>query len=415
MFDIMSPDTAHLDLPDWSPDAAIDWLLSEGRKNDSVRDVFDGYMQHLSASGMPVERAAIVIRTLHPLIRGWGLRWNRETGTGVEASFYHASRNAPAYIASPIHAIHDNPVRIRRKLAGTDLADDFPVLSDLRQQGFTDYVADPLVFSDGSVSVITFASRKPGGLSDADIREIDRFSRVLAPVIEAISARRTALSLMETYIGTRSGRKVLEGQVQRGDGETIDAVVWFNDLRNSTALSEALPLNRMLALMNTYFEISALAIQANGGEVLRFVGDAMLGIFPVSDETGGAKAAAERAMIAAFQARDNVSEANAERLRADEPAIEFGIGLHIGQVMYGNVGAPARLDFSVIGPAANRAARVESLTKTLGVPLLASADFARVSPFDLTPLGAFEFKGIREPQEVFTLPEFAPAVQPDTD
>jgi adenylate cyclase len=409
MLDIMSPDTAHLDLPDWSSAAAIDWLLTEGRVNDSVRDVFDGYMKQLSEAGMPVERAALIVRTLHPLIRGWGLRWNRETGTGVEASFYHASRNAPAYTASPIHAVHVNPVRIRRKLVGPDAADDFPVLADLRSQGFTDYIADPLVFSDGSVSVITFASRKPGGLTDADVREVERLTRVLAPVIEAISARRTAVSLMETYIGTRSGRKVLEGQVQRGDGETIDAVVWFNDLRNSTALSEELPLNRMLALMNTYFEISALAIQANGGEVLRFVGDAMLGIFPVSDETGGAKAAAERALIAAFQARDNVAEANAERVRGDEPAIDFGIGLHIGKVMYGNVGAPARLDFSVIGPAANRAARVESLTKTLGIPLLASSDFAAVAPFELTSVGTFEFKGIRDPQQVFTLPEFAPA------
>lgn len=394
---------------DWAPDAAIDWLLSEGRFNDSIRDVFDGYMKRLSDCGMPVERAALIVRTLHPLIRGWGLRWNRETGTGVEASFYHATSKAPAYIESPIHAIHENPVRIRRHIAAADTDFDFPVLQDLKEQGFTDYVADPLLFSDGSASVMTFASRQPGGLAEDDLAKIDRLSRVFAPVIEAITARRTALSLMETYIGKRSGRKVLDGQVRRGDGETIDAVVWFNDLRNSTALSEELPLNRMLSLMNTYFEISALAIQVNGGEVLRFVGDAMLGIFPVSEETGGAAAAAERAMVAAFQARDNMAEANAERLRAGEPKIEFGIGLHIGEVMYGNVGAPARLDFSVIGPAANRAARIESLTKTIGAPLLASADFAAVSPLEMSPVGTFEFKGVTEPQTVFTLPEFRPS------
>ncbi|MEQ9200196.1 MAG: adenylate/guanylate cyclase domain-containing protein, partial [Rhodospirillales bacterium] len=362
MPDMISDPTA-IEQPDWSPDPAISWLLTEGRFNDSVRGAFDSYMERLSADGAPISRSALIVSTLHPLVRGWGLRWTRQGGTGLEASFYHATRNAPAYLVSPIHHIHEKAERIRRRLNIPEAQLDYPVLQDMKDQGYTDYIADPLVFSDGTVSVLTFCTEKPEGWTDGDLALIDRLSATLAPVIEAISARRTALILMETYIGKRSGRKVLDGHIRRGDGETINAVVWFNDLRDSTALSEELPMNRMLALMNTYFEISALAIQNNGGEVLRFVGDAMLGIFPVSEETGGETAAAERALRAAFLARDNISEANAERRRNQEPAINFGIGLHIGEVMYGNVGAPARLDFSVIGPAANRAARVESLTK----------------------------------------------------
>ena len=407
MLDMISDPTV-TDRPDWAPDSAISWLLTEGRFNDSVRGAFDSFMQRLSEDGAPIGRSALIIATLHPLIRGWGLRWTRRNGTGLEASFYHATQNTPAYLLSPIHHVFQESVYIRRRLNTPDARFDYPVLQEMKDQGYTDYLASPLIFSDGAVSVLTFCTEKPEGWTDNDLLQIDRLSAALAPVIEAISARRTAQILMETYIGKRSGRKVLDGHIRRGDGETINAVVWFNDLRDSTALSEELPMNRMLALLNTYFEISALAIQNNGGEVLRFVGDAMLGIFPVSDDTGGETAAAERALRAAFQTRDNMTEANAERRRNTEPPINFGIGLHIGEVMYGNVGAPARLDFSVIGPAANRAARVESLTRELGIPLLTSSAFAAISPLEMASAGLHRFKGIADMQEVFTLPEFLP-------
>ena len=196
----------------------------------------------------------------------------------------------------------------------------------------------------------------------------------------------------------------MSGKVRRGDGEVIDAVMWFSDLRDFTPLTESLPPERLLGMLNAYFELVAAAVTARGGEILRFIGDAMLIVFPVSSATSP-RAACEAALDGARDAYASLAALNHRRRRAGEPMIRFGVGLHVGEVIYGNVGAPDRLDFTVMGPAVNRTARLESLTKTLGPPLLMSSEFAAQIRAGIHSLGQHAMKGVAERQEVFALDE----------
>jgi adenylate cyclase len=211
---------------------------------------------------------------------------------------------------------------------------------------------------------------------------------------------------MNTYVGERSGAHVLAGQIQRGSGEDLNAVIWFCDLRGFTRLADRLPRSDLIKLLNDYFEIMCNAVRAEGGEVLKFVGDGMLAIFEMKDAVEAA-ARAEAALRAARAAIDATRSHNAARRVAGQTEIKFGIALHLGEVSYGNIGAPDRLDFTVIGPAVNHANRLEKLAGELGRPLLASASFAGAAPAGLQSLGLHRLRGVAEPQEVFALEAMA--------
>lgn len=384
----------------WSITPVIDWLLHRGRRLAGREDVVRELCERVRAAGGPIERVAFFFWALHPQYFGVALFWDgREV---VVRPGSHSLKQLPEYLDSPAARITAGERVIRRRLEQGGDQLDFPVLRELRGQGMTDYVIVEVLFSNGVRNSVSLATRRPGGLTDHDIAEIERLLHPFAMVMETFTGRELAKTLLETYLGRGAGAKVLEGRIKRGDGEQIDSVIWFSDLRDSTLLSETLGGERFLELLNDYFESTAGAVLAHGGEVLRFVGDASLAVFPVGGEPP--REACERAVQAARAARAQAAEANARRAGAGMPAFRFGIGLHRGQVLYGNIGTATRLEFSVIGAAANAAARIEALCKTTERDVVLSGAVLGELGERWPSLGCFELAGIAQPVEVFALP-----------
>jgi len=325
-------------------------------------------------------------------------------------------------------------IRRRLDIPGTPI--DFPILQELRAKGITDYVAMPIDFSDGSIHAVTFSTDRPGGFTTEELGQLYDMLPVLGRLMEIHATRHTARILLDTYVGRHAGERVLKGLIKRGDGETIHAVIWFSDLRGSTRLADTLPQEEFLILLNDYFECMASPVLAHGGTVLRYVGDAVLAIFPIDPTAESdlafrdAATACTAAVDAARDAMARVAAHNSRQVRddgsrqvrddgeqghggmdaeephtGDTPEIRFGLALHLGDVMYGNIGVPERLEFTVIGPAANEAARLEDMCKTLDRPVLLSANVADQLSCPLVSLGFQAFRGVQEPQEVFTFPE----------
>ena len=378
----------------------IDWLLHEGRHIAAPDMLVGDLCARVRAAGMPIDRVAFFFGTLHPQYFGIAMYWDGAGVRVLEASFQMLEteevRNSPA------RRITEGERVIRRRLERADCPADFPVLQELRAAGMTDYVIAEVVFGTGSRNSVSLATRRPGGFTDHDIAEVQRLLHPFGMVMEIHVGRALAKTLLETYLGRISGGRVLEGQIKRGDGEEIEAVIWFSDLRDSTPLSRALGERRFLELLNDYFEATAGAVLAHGGEVLRFIGDASLAVFP----TGGAppREACLRAVAAAHAARSRARTANARRLAAGLPAFACGIGLHLGRVLYGNIGTPERLEFSVIGAAANEAARIEALCKETGQDVVLSRTVVGQLDERFLRLGNFELRGVAQPIEVFALP-----------
>jgi adenylate cyclase len=278
------------------------------------------------------------------------------------------------------------------------------VLEELKAEGIADYVIVEVLFSNGSRNSISLATRKPGGFSDHDITEVQQLLHVFALAMENFINRDMARTLLETYLGRISGSRVLDGQVQRGDGDEIDAVIWFSDLRNSTPLSAQLGERTFLELLNDYYETTAGAVLEHGGEVLRFIGDASLAVFPIAGGGESRRSVCARAIDAARDARARGHAANERRSGAGLAPFSFGVGLHCGRVLYGNIGTADRLEFSVIGSAANETARIEALSKTTGRDVVLSREIADELGEPCPSLGSFDLRGVERPVEVFALP-----------
>ena len=268
----------------------------------------------------------------------------------------------------------------------------------------------PFRFSDGQVSVMSLTSFAKGGFSTAHLGQVYEVLPMLGRIFEVHALRRTAIGLLEAYLGQYTGKRVLDGLVKHGDGEHIHAVIWFCDFRDSTPLSNSMGRGAYLRYLNRFFECMAGAVLDSGGEVLRYIGDAVLAIFPIAKAPGdtqraatGAAEACEHAIGAATLAADRIREMNDQH--PDRPPLRFGIGLHLGTVTYGNIGIPRRVEFTVIGPAANEAARVESMTKELKKTILTSSAFAERYPGKLVSVGRHALKGIEGERELFTLPD----------
>ena len=380
------------------------WILAEAWKAQTPDALMEGFCRCLKACGVPISRMTVIIPTLHPQVFASVFVWREDTGVKV---IYepHDVLSQPKFKDSPFALILRGAGGVRRRLEQPDVKLDFPVVRDLHAEAATDYVAMPFRFADGQLNVMSMTSFTKGGFSTADLGSIYEVLPLLARLFEVHAQRRTAVTLLQTFLGRHTGARVLDGLVKHGDGEHIDSVVWFSDLRDSTALSQSMAREAYLLYLNRYFHCMAGAIMEKGGEVLRFIGDAALAIFPISSNWAsatGTPEACRRAIAAAKLA--------AERIAADNEAhpkrvpIRYGIGLHLGQVTYGNIGVPERLEFTVIGSAANAAARVESMTKTLGKSVVISAAFADAYPGKLEPLGKFKLKDVEGEQALFTLP-----------
>lgn len=387
-----------------------DWMMSQALGETDVPSLFEGCCLRLRAAGFPLWRALLTYPTLHPLYASIWLTWHRDKGVGITEQLKGFSSTSDAFLQSPInHMIQTQIHFLRRKLTGDEAILDFPVLNDFRDQGATEYLSFLVPFGEPRDQgplfkgvVTSWTSDRKSGFSNNDIYLLRRIQNRLAVASRGMIERQIACNTLAAYLGADAGQRVLDGQIKRGDGEFIHAAIWYSDLRDSTRLADTMTSENFIQLLNLYFECTAGAVLANGGEVLRFIGDAVLAIFPIRDGVNAATAC-RAAVAAVHEAEDRRKTTNRDESIAVENPIAFGIGLHIGDIMYGNIGVPERLELSVIGPAANEAARIENLTKECKQNLLVSHEFTRHLPNQWQTYGEFEFKGISRSIEVFSL------------
>ena len=384
----------------WSLEPVGVWLLTEGRQTKDPSVLLTELMVRLDAAGAHIDRIRISSRTLHPQLVALGVVWNRTSGVELWNG-PHGVQESDAYLGSPMQFVIQQVQVFRKRLDGVG-DDDHAVLHDMRAEGMTDYMAIPMVFSSGTSNVMTLATQAPRGFTDPELQRFVALANLLAPLFEIINLRRTTLGLLNTFVGHRISERILQGQVKRGDGERIEAAFWYSDLRGFTSLSETLPTDELLRLLNEYFEYCAAAAGARGGEILQFIGDAILIVFEIDSAEDEARVCAS-ALDAAVDAFASIAVVNHRRRRSGQSLIEFGLGLHLGNVTHANVGSPDRLSFNVVGPAVNMTARIQDLTKETGVPLLMSSDFARHIRHKLRSVGRYDLRGIGKSQEVFTL------------
>jgi adenylate cyclase len=311
-----------------------------------------------------------------------------------EADFDLLDRDA--FRNSPMAHVSDSGLALRRKLADPNCPMDYPVLQDLREESVTDYLISPLHFTNGATHFASWATQQAGGFTDANIATIESVVSPLTRVAEIRAAQRVARNLLATYIGAKAGERVLAGQIRRGSTEEIHAAIWLSDMRGFTRLADRLAPQALVDLLNRYFDCQVPAILERGGEVLKFMGDGLLAIFPFGDGVKPSEVC-EGALAAACQARANV----ADLCSAPNEPVRFGLALHVGDVLYGNIGSGDRLDFTCIGPAVNLAARLEKLAGRLGRTIVASQAFANYCGDDLMPMGKFAVAGFAEEQVAY--------------
>jgi len=375
--------------------AVVDWLIDGARSAPQPHQVLTQLCERLVACGIPLWRVAVFVRTLHPNVMGRRFVWRPGAEIEVREAPYELLETSD-FLDSTIARVYLTETPIRRRLTDPDCPLDFPILAELRAEGVTDYFASPLIFTDGTIHVVTCTTREPGGFTDEQIAGIEAIITPLARVAEVLALRRMASTLLDTYVGHDAGERILAGHIRRGDIEEIHAAIWLSDMRGFTALTDTLPPRVMIDLLNRYFDCQVPVILDHGAEVLKFMGDGLLAIFTIAgDEIDVCK----RALAAARQAQANI----AALASSEMPGLRFGLALHIGDVLYGNIGSGNRLDFTCIGPAVNCAARIEKLASQLGRAILASGEFARYCPGDFTALGKFTLAGFSASQAVFGL------------
>jgi adenylate cyclase len=381
----------------------VEWLAHEGRLVQRPAAFMEQLLTRVLQTGIPLWRAYVGLQLVHPQLQAMGYVWRR--GEKVqEIARAWGIQFTPAYIGSPLQAAREQGRLVRHHLKNLT-EHDHVLLHELKADGGVDYMALPMhIRREGPLPVVTFATDSRLGFSDEDIADLTRLVDMMGAVTEMHIERSVAETVANTYLGPEVGQRVLNGAIRRGEGEELRAVLWFSDLRDFTGMSERLPASEVLELLNNYLQLVGDALGANGGEILKFIGDGVMGYFPAEDAlflpmvTGQALAAARR-LIADIEA------ANDARAAGGLDPLRFGVGLHVGDVTFGNVGTQDRLDFTVIGPAVNRASRLEGLTKELKVPVLASAEFNEVCTVPMKSLGKHVLRGVPDPVEVFTLPD----------
>ncbi len=385
----------------------VSWLLDSGRVAATPSLLLAGLSERIVFKGRPLWRVALNLLALHPQVVATTAVWYRDTGVSEE-DWPHDPAVTVESLRSPITHTFATGQRWRCLLKSAE-ADSFPLLAEWRDRGATEYLSCPLPFGTGRVSTITFVTDQDDGFSDEEVEFLADVTRVLTPVAEALALRRAQAILLETYVGRHAGTRVVrENGISRNAAETLRAVILCCDLRGFTAMAETLTSQELLGTLNAYFDCVAPAVHLEGGEVLKFVGDGMLAIFPAGPDREGDAHACRRALAAVTLAQERVDVLNAERQATGSQPLRYGMGLHLGEVSYGNIGAADRLDFTVIGPAVNLVFRIEKLSSKLGRNLLVSADFAAACERPVESLGLHHLHGLLAPREVFALRAIRP-------
>jgi adenylate cyclase len=380
----------------------LDWLVNDTRDERFIDNLLVALSERLLDAGVPVARTSLHFQTNHPQWRGARLMW-KAGFTEAEIDLYgYEVQVTEAFMKSPLKVIQDGADELRKDLAApvADPASESSLYADLRAEGLTEYVALPLDHTLGKRHVATFSTARPGGFTDAHMELLKDLLPVLSLVSEVRIKNVMARTLLSTYVGPHASEEILAGATTRGSGATKSAAIMICDLRDFTTLSSLWPRDYVIELLNGYFDALSGPIEDHGGEILKFMGDGLLAIFPLEVPTACAD------LLAAIrEGRAAMAALNEKSAKDGHPRLGYGVGVHLGDVMYGNIGSQKRLDFTVIGPAVNIASRLESLTKEVGRPVLLSQAFVERArcESDVENIGAFELKGIEEAVDVSAL------------
>jgi adenylate cyclase len=384
-----------------------DWLIDGARSAASPTDMMAETCERLVQAGLPLWRVGVFVRTLHPDIYGRNFIWR--PGAEVEVGTVDFDiLKAPEFNVSALKIAFMQGIEVRARVDDPE-SKRFPIIEDMRAEGVTDYFVLPLRFLDGPINASSWTTKQPGGFSDNQLAALRRIVAPLARVIEIISLSRTATLLLDTYVGNRAGARILGGQIRRGHTETMNAAIWLSDLRGFTALSDRLPAETVVDILNGYFDCQVAAIRTHGGEVLKFMGDGLLAVFPIDEYVGDAQQVCSHVLEAARESRTSV-EAMQYPIGDAVERFRFGVALHVGKILYGNIGGGNRLDFTCIGPAVNLAARLEKIAGRLHRTIVASEGFAGICAGGWSELGEFPIAGFSKAERVYGLLDETPAV-----
>jgi adenylate cyclase len=383
----------------------IEWLVDGARSAPSPPAMMAETCERLVAVGLPLSRVGIFVRTLHPDIVGRNFVW-KLGGEVVVGSANYEMLESEEFRASPLAIVFAEAREIRARMDGPD-GNRFPIFAELREEGTTDYIALPLLNVDGSVHASSWTTKQPGGFTDAQLKALRELIPPLSRLIEVTRLRFMSTILLDTYVGNRAGERIMRGQIRRGHAETMQAAIWLSDLRGFTALSDRLPAETVVDILNQYFDCQVSAIATHGGEVLKFMGDGLLAVFPIDEYVGDTKKVCAQVLDAARASRANV-DAMQFPIGETVERFRFGVALHVGKILYGNIGGGNRLDFTCIGPAVNLAARLEKMASRLHRTVVASAAFAEACPGGWDDLGEFPIAGFSKAERVYGLLDETP-------
>jgi adenylate cyclase len=385
----------------------IDWLVDGARSAPNPPQMMTEACERMVAAGLPLWRVGVFIRTLHPDIAGRNLVWRPGAEVVVGTADYDMI-DSDEFRHSPLALVFGEGREIRARMDGPD-AKRFPLFDDLREEGVTEYIALPLMQVDSTVHASSWTTRQPGGFTEVQIKAIRALIPPLSRLIEVTRLRFMSTILLDTYVGNRAGERIMRGHIRRGHAESMQAAIWLSDLRGFTALSDRLPAETVVDILNQYFDCQVSAIATHGGEVLKFMGDGLLAVFPIDEYVGDAGKACASVLEAAREARANV-EAMQFPIGETIERFRFGVALHVGRVLYGNIGGGNRLDFTCIGPAVNLAARLEKMAGRLHRTVVASNAFAEACPGGWEDLGEFPIAGFSKAERVYGLTDETPVV-----
>ena len=383
-------------------DGVVDWLTNGTRDERFIDNIFAEMCIRLQQAGIPLKRATLHVMIHHPQWLGARFMWADGMREAELSRVDYDVRERSEFIGSPANELLEGAEEIRENLEQDPARGRKHALYDeMRAMGLTDYVAWPLYHTLGKRHLVTFATDARGGFAPAHVAALKKLLPVLALVSEIRIKNRLARTLLETYVGAHAGELILAGATRRGTGTTVRAAIMICDLRDFTRISDNWPRDDVIDLLNDYFDAMSEPIARHGGEILKFIGDGLLAIFPLSLPDAGA-----RLLQAVNEARQAMAALNERNAATGRAPLNYGIGIHVGDVMYGNIGSRSRLDFTVIGPAVNMASRLEALTKQVGKPVLLSREFAElVQPqFALEDVGRYDVRGFSEPIELFAYP-----------
>lgn len=379
--------------------AARRFLIEDTHEQRYIDNLVVELCGMLREAGVSIARSTLHFRINNPQWRGARILWRAGFAEADIELFEHGIEDSQSYQLSPMFEIMNGADEVRQKLLRPEDSLAYPILADLRDGGFTEYVAWPMLHTLGKRHIVTFASDAPGGFSEEEVAGLKSIVPLLSLVTEVRIKNILARTLLQTYVGPHAGEKILAGATRRGSGVTLSAVVMIFDVRDFTQISDLWPRDDVIEMLNQCFDALADPIESHGGEILKFMGDGLLAVFPMENERAPAEA-----FDAILGVEHAMADLNTRRRDSGQPELGYGVGVHCGDVMYGNIGSTKRLDFTVIGPTVNIASRLEALTKTVHQPVLLSEAFVRAGGFEdrVERTGSFPLRGLSQSIDVFT-------------